>query len=416
MTAAAAELTALLQNFDQNAHRGTDLSLEPTLALLERLDRPQDKFPPIVHVAGTNGKGSTSAFTRSIAEAVGMRVHMSTSPHLVRINERVRLAGTLIDDDYLLDCCQRAAKATEGLVVSYFELTFAAAALAFSEVVADLLVLEVGLGGRLDATNIVEAPAVSVITPVSFDHQAILGKTLGQIAWKKAGIIKQNCPVVSAAQESDAAGVIAEEAFAKSAPLYFLSQDDIAQVPDNIGLIGAHQRANAALAIKAMSVFQGHPINADIIESGTQNVYWPARMQRLKNGPLTEQLNGKAVWVDGGHNPHAARALADILRTFDGETTLILAMLDNKDAAGFLAEFSDLNVNIIACPNISTKSVFPPGDLKQIAERAGLKAMQKDSFEDALSEAAASKADRILICGSLYLAGGALCMNDEAPV
>lgn len=416
MTAAADELAALLGKFDRNAHQGGDLSLGPVRGLLARLGRPQERFPPVIHIAGTNGKGSTAAFIRAMAEAAGLSVHVSTSPHLVRINERVRLAGSLIDDTYFLDCAQRAAAAAEGHTVSYFELTFAAAALAFAETPADLLILEVGLGGRLDATNVVDHPAVTVITPIAFDHMAILGRTIARIAFEKAGIIKQGCPVVSALQHSDAAGVIAEEAFARSAPLHLVSPDEVKRITSPIGLAGSHQKANAALAVKALKVW-GHPaISNDAIVRGIGDVVWPARMQKLRPGPLTDRCAGRDVWLDGGHNAHAATAVSDVLTDLGGRTALVLSLLEGKDAHGYIEALGNFNGRLIACPNAEGHAGCDPAALAAIARSNGLRAEAANTFDDAIALAVSGAEDRVLICGSLYLAGYVLRRNNELPI
>ncbi|MEO0881207.1 MAG: folylpolyglutamate synthase/dihydrofolate synthase family protein [Pseudomonadota bacterium] len=416
MITAASELQALLQTFDRNAHHGGDLSLGPIETVLERLGRPQDRFPPTIHIAGTNGKGSTAAFIRSMAEAAGLRVHVSTSPHLVRVNERVRLAGDLIDDEYFLQCCRRAAKAGTGITTSYFELTFAAAALAFSETPADLLVLEVGLGGRLDATNIIERPAVSVITPIALDHQAILGSTIARIAFEKAGIIKLGCPVVSALQTSDAAGVIAEEAFAKSAPLHTLSPKDIDDIASPIALEGAHQKANAALASKALEVWAHPAITEPAIRTGLQTVSWPARLQKLKPGPLTDQFKDLQIWLDGGHNPHGAAALSDVIAGLPDRSALVFAMLQAKEAKAYLEALSGLDVKLITCPMPAGHAGHSAETLADIGSALGFEAWPASSLNAALWRATELMCQRALVCGSLYMAGAVLEANEEIPI
>ncbi|MEM6410973.1 MAG: folylpolyglutamate synthase/dihydrofolate synthase family protein [Pseudomonadota bacterium] len=416
MTAARAELEALLDSFDKNAHRGGDISLDPIRQILARLGHPQDNFPPVIHIAGTNGKGSTAAFVRSIAEAAGLKTHVSTSPHLVRINERVRLAGSLIQDEYFLECCKRAAMAAKGIQTSYFELTFAAAAIAFAEMSADLLVLEVGLGGLLDATNIIDDPAVSMITPIGLDHQAILGTTIAQIAWKKAGIIKHGRPVVSAVQTADAAGVISEEAFAKSAPLHIVSPEDVAAIDGPVGLLGAHQRENAALAIKALQVWGHSAIDVPPIRNGLAAVSWPARMQKLGSGPLTDQFPGLDLWLDGGHNPHGARALAKIVQDMPGRTALVMSMLEGKDARGFLEALKPATTDLFTMPIPSTYNGFDPEALAELGASLEFRSAASTSLQSALTFALEANFDRALICGSLYTAGLVLDQNDEAPI
>ena len=269
MSRASAELEAALKRFETLYPEKIDLSLERIDILLDRLGRPQDRLPPVIHVAGTNGKGSTCAFTRAMAEAAGLNVHVAISPHLVRFNERIRLAGKLVEDEALIAWLDRVYEAVgPGGQITHFEAAMAAAFLAFSEVSADLLILETGLGGRYDASNMVDHPAVSVLTPIDYDHKTYLGTDLSRIAWEKAGIIKAGCPVVSAAQNFIPAGVIAEEAFALNAPLTVLTPADIASAPQQRALIGEHQAQNAALAAKALEVWGDPRIAKSAVEYG----------------------------------------------------------------------------------------------------------------------------------------------------
>lgn len=392
-----------------------ELSLGRIERLLERLGHPHLRLPPVIHVAGTNGKGSTCAFLRAIIEAAGLSAHVFSSPHLVRFNERVRLAGRLISDDGFADALERVAAALDGDQITHFEATTAAAFLAFSEAPADYLILEVGLGGRFDATNVVRDPALCVITPVDYDHKQFLGDDLAGIGREKAGIIKPGRPVVSAIQDPVVEKVIVDTADAAGAPLQVLSPVDIHAMAPDIALKGAHQRANAALAARALGTLCDARITADAIRQGAKAAQWPARMQRLKDGPLTARAPGKEVWLDGGHNPHAARAVAALLGEMPGETVFVAAMMASKDARGFFAAFGDLAPDVFTCPNSEGHNGAAPQDLAQAARDTGLAAKSFASFDDALKAAAATGAARILICGSLYLAGDVLAANNEPP-
>lgn len=416
MSRASPRLEAALKRFEGLYPETIDLSLDRILRVLDTLGRPQDRLPPVIHVAGTNGKGSTTAFLRAMAEAAGLRVHVATSPHLVRFNERIRLDGQLVEDAPLIAWLDRVHDAVDGGEITHFEATMAAAILAFSEVPADLLILEVGLGGRFDASNVVDQPAVSVITPIDYDHKAYLGSDLSRIAWEKAGIIKAGCPVVSAIQGDVPAGVIAEEAFSLDAPLTVLRPKDMQAIRTPLALRGIHQIANAALAAKALAVW-GHPaINDQAIETGGKTAVWPARFQRLSDGPVTQRVPGIAVWLDGGHNPHAARAVAAELGRGEGPFGLVAAMMAGKDAAGFFSAFRGLESQVFTCPNAEGHNGAPPDILAGAAGQAGLEATACEDFGVALDRAAASGARIILICGSLYLAGQVLEQNAELPV
>ena len=410
------------------------LSTDAILRVLEGLNRPQDRLAPVIHVAGTNGKGSTVAFLRALAEAQGLAVHVDTSPHLIRVNERIRLAGRLIEDDHLEALIERVLAANGGGTLSFYEGMTAAALLAFSEVPADLVVLETGLGGRFDSTNVVDQPAVSVITPIDFDHLDFFLKApvhedpLTQIAWEKAGIIKQGRPVVSAPQANRALAMIEAETHAKGASLKLLGRDAqvsgtdrnftyrgertvLADIP--LALEGPHQVMNAGVALLALEQLKGMDQLHLHAPKGLKSADWPARMHRLSPGPVTERLGARAVWVDGGHNPHAARALA---RKFgeDGPVDLVCAMMASKDAAGFFHAFSGRDVRVFAGP-------MPPGfkgheaaALAAFAHGAGLEAVPYDTIDQALDAVALAPDHRTtLICGSLYLAAMILGANGE---
>ncbi|MEO0465334.1 MAG: folylpolyglutamate synthase/dihydrofolate synthase family protein [Pseudomonadota bacterium] len=392
-----------------------ELSLGRIETLLTKLGNPHHKLPPIIHVAGTNGKVSTCAFLRAMAEAAGLRVHVYTSPHLVRFNERIRIAGDLISDEALVDCLERVKAGLGDGQITQFEATTAAAFLAFSETPADLLILEVGLGGRFDATNIIPTAAVSVISPVDYDHKQFLGDKLEGIAGEKAGIIRPSVPVACAVQRPEAAGVIAGEAETRNAPLHVLQRADFEVIGEDLALLGAHQRANAALAAKALRLLDTLEIDADAVRAGAASASWPARMQKLSPGPLVSRAEPADVWLDGGHNPHAARAVAALLSDLLGETVLVCAMMASKDAEGFFAAFSDLSPRVHTCPNSDGHQGRAPEDLADAARRAGLEATGHSSFDAAFRAATDEKPAQILICGSLYLSGDVLEMNRTLP-
>ncbi|MGA9797297.1 MAG: folylpolyglutamate synthase/dihydrofolate synthase family protein [Rhizomicrobium sp.] len=414
-----------------------DLVLDRIERLLAALGHPEKKLPPIIHVAGTNGKGSTCAFTRAMLEAQGLKVHVYTSPHLVHFHERIRIAGHIIGEDELtatLDDCERA---NEGEPITFFEITTAAAFLAFSRHVADALVLEVGLGGKYDATNVIK-PAISVITPVGLDHQEFLGSQLTGIAAEKAGIIKPRVPVVVGPQDDAARDVIMRRADALSAPAFFFGQDYFAHgehgrmvYQDGDGLLdlplprlpGSHQIENAAGAIAALRHAHKGWAREDAVEQGLRHVEWPARLQRLTKGPLVALApKGAEVWLDGGHNPHAANAVAQAMADFEERAEkplyLICGMLRTKDSEGFFAPFRGLARHVTTVTIDGEDASRGAGELYDMARAAGLEASPADDLEDAMMQVDAwtrgrqrDSAPRILICGSLYLAGKVLAEN-----
>jgi dihydrofolate synthase/folylpolyglutamate synthase len=412
-----------------------DLSLGRMHRLCTALGEPQRKLPPVVHVAGTNGKGSTVAFLRAIAEAAGLRVHVFSSPHLVRFAERIRLAGALISDAHLAGVLERVEQANAGEAITFFEITTAAALLAFSEVEADLCLLEVGLGGSLDATNVLERPALSVIAPVDHDHREFLGDTITAIAGEKAGIIKRGAPVVVGRQSEEAFAVIEARAMALGAPLTAMGVEFdawsergrlIVQTPDRLldlplpSLAGPHQIDNAGLAVMAALQLPEARIDENAISRGIASTVWPARMQRLTRGPFGEQAQaaGADLWLDGGHNPHAAAALARTIGDMaarDGRpVAVICGLLANKDADGFFAAFRDLQPRIIAVP-FEADTASPPARLVEAAARTGLKTEIAGSALEALETVLAGDGPppHIVICGSLYLAGEVLAASKE---
>ncbi len=406
-----------------------DLNLERMLRVCEALGRPQDRLPPTVHVAGTNGKGSTIALLRAMAEADGLTVHVYTSPHLVRFAERIRVAGHLISDHDLAYTLSRVEQANAGLPLTFFESTTAAAFLAFSETPADLLLLETGLGGVLDATNIITSPRLTLITPIDYDHQAFLGDTLTLIAGEKAGIFKRGTPALSARQAEEAATVLERRALQLSISLRSAGQDFDAWREDERlvfqdedalydlplpKLAGAHQIDNAALAIKAVLELG---ISPQAIETGLTTAQWPGRLQSLKAGPLFGALKSRAseLWLDGGHNPHAARALRDFidrLQVRDPKPLhLICGLINTKDAAEFFASFEGLDAHI-ACVGFSSDAAIPPADLVSASKAKGLEAHVASSPLEAIRTLPEGPA-RVLICGSLYLVGDCLAMARE---
>ncbi|MGZ8407859.1 MAG: bifunctional folylpolyglutamate synthase/dihydrofolate synthase [Caulobacteraceae bacterium] len=413
-----------------------DLSLSRVERLLEALGRPQDRLPPVIHVAGTNGKGSTCAFIRAIAEAAGLKVHVFSSPHLVRFAERIRLAGVLISDAELARVLAVVEDANAGQPITFFEITTAAALLVFSQTPAGLAVIEVGLGGRWDASNVFkpEAVACSVICPVDYDHKEFLGDDLAVIAGDKAGVIKPGRPVVSARQQDVAAEVIEGEAERMGAPLWTMGQDFDAFAQNGRmvfqdqtgledlpapGLAGAHQIANAGLAIAAVHTLNDRRFTHEALAKGVASATWPARMQRLTAGPYGRRATarGADLWLDGGHNPHAARALADTLASLaqDGRpVTLICGLLKNKDAVGFFGAFAELRPRILAIP-FAHDAAADPQVLAQTALAAGLMAQVAENLDAALD--AAFEADgpppHVVIGGSLYLAGEVLAAAPE---
>jgi len=407
---------AALDRFKGQYPEKIELSLGRIERLLAALGDPHLKLPPTIHVAGTNGKGSTTAFMRAMSEAAGLKTHVFTSPHLVRFNERIRLAGNLISDEVLVDVLERTHDALGGGEITHFEATTAAAFLAFHEHDADILLLEVGLGGRFDATNIIGPPALSVITPIDYDHKAFLGTDIAKIAWEKAGIIKPGTPVLSAIQRKVCDDVIAAEAKKLEVPFYRLKAHFVDAMPQDLSLMGKHQRANAALAGMAMQLFGNSTgISQDAIFEGARSAVWPARMQQLSDGSVTDMASGVDVWLDGGHNPHAARAIADYLAELPGKTVLVSAMMASKDAAGYFAEMVRAASHVFTIENAGRHAGAAPEDLAKAARLVGFEAEAVGTFQAAMEKAAALNPDRILICGSLFLAGEVLAANDEVP-
>ena len=418
-----------------------DLSLDRIGRILAALDHPERRLPPVVHVAGTNGKGSTIAFARAMLEAAGRRVHVYTSPHLVRFNERFRLGapggGKLVSDEELAVALAECERANDGAPITVFEIETAAAFLLFARHPADVLLLEVGLGGRLDATNVIAHPLVSVITPISLDHAEFLGDKLAGIAAEKAGIIKRAVPVVVGPQPPTALTVIERRAASLRAPLHVAGEHWNAHeergrlvYQDDDGLLdlpaprlpGRHQFDNAGMAIAALRVaMKGLPLAA--FESGLLKADWPARLQLLSHGQLAARAPaGSELWLDGGHNADGGRAIAAALGDFEERVprplVLVVGMLASKDCEGFLRNFAGLARRLIAVPIPRQEKSLPADVVADTARALNIPAESRESIAAALAAIARFDLDpppRILIAGSLYLAGEVLALNGTPP-
>ncbi|MEH3121326.1 MAG: bifunctional folylpolyglutamate synthase/dihydrofolate synthase [Sphingomonas phyllosphaerae] len=413
------------------------LGLDRITRLLARLGDPHHALPPIFHVAGTNGKGSTCAFLRGALEAAGHRVHVYTSPHLVRFNERIRITGRLIDDAALAALLAEVLDQADGIGASFFEITTAAAFLAFARTPADACVIEVGLGGRLDATNVLPAPIACGIAALGIDHQAFLGDSLEKIAAEKAGIAKAGAPLVTMHYPPGIAAPIARAAATCGAPWYALDEawrftvaGDRLHYSDAVGALdlplpalpGAHQSANLALAVAMLRHQSTVSVPASAIGVAATATRWPARLQRLSSGPLTFGLGPVPVWLDGGHNPSAGQAIAASLARLtdhaaDRPLTVVLGMLANKDATGFLTPFAHAIGDLVAVP-VPGHACHAPGGLLAVAARLGVPRCETaPDIPSALTLIAArpTQPEAMLIAGSLYLAGEVLSANDEAP-
>jgi dihydrofolate synthase/folylpolyglutamate synthase len=413
-----------------------DMGLGRIERLLGQLGHPERKVPPVIHVAGTNGKGSVCAFARAMLEAQGLKVHAYTSPHLVNFRERIRLAGQIIDEGELCATLEECERVNDGQPITFFEITTAAAFLAFSRHPADVLILEVGMGGKTDATNVVARQHICVITPVGLDHQEYLGVTIADVAAEKAGIIRAGVPLVVGPQDDAPLDVITRRADALGAPLSVFGQDFFAHqehgrmvYQDEAGLldlplprlIGRHQIENAAVAIATLRA--GGWGKDAAIEKGLREVQWPARLQRLTRGPLFDTApEGAEIWLDGGHNPHGAaaiaRAVADFEERSDKPLYLVCGMLATKDAVGFLSAFRGLARHVTTITIPDEELSLGAGSLYDAARASGLEASPADDLDDAMLQISAwSRArpeqgpPRILICGSLSLAGRVLQEN-----
>jgi dihydrofolate synthase / folylpolyglutamate synthase len=419
-----------------------DLSLERLMRLLARLDHPEQRLPPVIHVAGTNGKGSTIAFLRAALEAAGRRVHAYTSPHLVRVNERFRLGevggGVLVTDEELADVLSECESANAGAPITVFEMMTAAGLLLFCRHPADVVLLEVGLGGRLDATNVVERPCATVITSISRDHTEYLGDSLVKIAAEKAGILKPDVPAIVAPQSDEARGVIERQATRLGAPLimagaqWAVSEEHGRLVyQDEAGLLdlpaprlyGRHQFDNAGTAIATLRSLDGWRLALSAFETALTTAQWPARLQRLTQGRLLGLVpQDSELWVDGAHNPDAGRAIASALADLEERVTrplvLVVGMLATKDCDGFLQNFAGLARRVIGVP-IHQERTLAPAAIAAAAQRAGIPADFAASIDAALNAVGAlglAPGPRIMVTGSLYLAGELLAANQTPPL
>ncbi|MEM1430599.1 MAG: folylpolyglutamate synthase/dihydrofolate synthase family protein [Pseudomonadota bacterium] len=423
---------ALLHRMTELHTRKIDLSLDRSFRLLADLGDPHTRVPPVVHIAGTNGKGSTLAMIRAGLEGAGEEVHTYTSPHLVRFHERIVVRGAPIGEPALVDILSRTLEANGDEPITQFEATTCAAFLAYAETPADTLLLEVGLGGRADTTNVVEAPRLCVITPVDMDHQSFLGESLALIAGEKAGILKRHVPCVVARQREEALAVIEARAERLGVPLMvhgqhwhvwtergrlvFQDERGLLDLPLPV-LPGPHQIENAGTALAALRAL-GH--GEDACAAALQNTVWPARMQRLASGPLPARLPDGELWLDGGHNPHAATAMAATIRERAAETGdrrplyLVFALQGARDAAAVLAPFVGLADHLIAVPVPDEPASHDPEGLASIARGIGISAAPADDVETALQDIRRSEPRaRVLIFGSLYLAGDVLSRQEQ---
>ncbi len=421
------DVQAQLDRLSKLSPAGDRLGLDRIAQLLDRLGRPQDALPPVFHIAGTNGKGSTVAFLRAALEASGHEVHVFTSPHLVRFNERIRVAGRLIDDDALAGLLTEVLDASPGIEPSFFEVATAVALLAFARTPADATILEVGLGGRLDSTNVIERPLMTGVTNLALDHQQFLGEGLTDIAAEKAGIAKRGVPLVTQLYPpavGDRINAVARErgaiwrprggtwdAIARQGKLRYVDDKGTLDLPVP-RLPGRHQAMNAALAVAMLRHQNALRVPLTALNAAMGWADWPARLQRLSAGPIVGQ---REIWLDGGHNPSAARQVAAFAKhEFDDGKPLhvVFASLASKDPPGMLEPFKGLVERVHTVP-IGSHASFAPGGLVDIAGGLGFAAQAHDSFQDAL--AAIPDEARVLIFGSLYLAGEVLAANDQVP-
>lgn len=402
-----------------------DLTLDRVWRLLAALDNPQDRLPPVIHIAGTNGKGSTQAMIRAGIEGAGKSAHAYTSPHLARFHERIRVAGELISEPDLVAVLDECYAANDGETITYFEITTCAALLAFARSPADFTLLEVGLGGRLDATNVIARPALSIITPISMDHEQYLGDTLAKIAGEKAGIIKRGVPVVVGPQPDEVMEVIEATAARLGAPLIahgqhwhvreehgrlvFEDETGLCDLPLP-NLLGGHQIQNAGAALAALRHLN---LGEAAYEAAVTNAYWPARMQRLKTGPLTEMAPQVELWLDGGHNPAAGKVLADLLARLPVRPThLICGMLNTKDVSGYLRPLAGQAASLTAVSIPGEVNTLSAEQTAAAARVVGLASCTAPDVATALAGIVSTDPSaRVLICGSLYLAGNILREN-----
>lgn len=439
------EAERIIERLMQLHPKGFDLSLDRITRLLEKLGNPHKRLPPVIHVAGTNGKGSVTAFSRALLEAAGLAVHVHTSPHLVNWNERYRIGvpggqGHLVEDAMFADALARVEAANNGQHITVFEILTAVTFVLFAEQPADVVILEVGLGGRFDATNVIANPAVSIIMPISLDHQAYLGDRVELIAAEKAGIMKSGSPVVIGHQEYDAAlDVLIATAERLKCPTAVYGQDFSAHeeygrlvYQDEFSLVdaplprlpGRHQLANAAAAIRAVKA-AGFEVTERMIDKAMTSVEWPGRLQRITQGRIFDLApKGSEIWIDGGHNPGAGEVIAEAMAGFEEKRArplfLIAGMINTKDQVGYFKAFADIAEYVFTVPIHGSDAAIDPVVLAHAVFDAGLTAAPTSSIEEALEELSKrldpnKPAPRILIGGSLYLAGNALALNGTPP-
>ena len=438
MTAeSAASVDAVLKRFLGLHPKLIDLSLERMRRLLKALGDPQDSLPSVIHVAGTNGKGSTIAFMRACLETAGYRVNVFSKPHLIRFNERIRLAGDLIEDAMLTNLLEECERVNAGQSITYFEITTAAAFLAFARHPTDATLIETGLGGRFDASNVLEAPAVTAITPVSLDHQHFLGDTVAAIAFEKAGIFKAGRPAVLARQSAEAAAVLEDRARALGAPLFRFGHEwRSAETETGLryegrrwrldlpapALLGPHQYDNAGTALAALDCLAGFDFTPQALAEGMRSVEWPARLERLRRGALVDLLpSGWELWLDGGHNQAGGEALGVMARRWqDRPLKLVFGMLESHDAEAFLRPLAPFVAGAVTVAVPDEASSRSAENAAAAAAAVGIDAEPAADTAMAIRRVAIGAPGRVLICGSLYLAGSVLAQNstgaDGAPV
>lgn len=411
-----------------------DLSLDRMLPLLEKLGNPQDHLPPTIHVAGTNAKGSTIAYLRAFLEAAGKTVHVYNSPHLVRFNERIRLASKLVDTRTLNAALEEVEAINGGEGITFFEVTTVTAFKLFAETPADFLLLETGMGGTYDTTNVVKHPLGTIITPVDYDHQGFLGRTIAEIASNKAGILKRGSKSVMGIQRDEGRKVLERAAHrlgtrplwqgedfhgtSEDGRLVYTDEQGMLDLPPP-ALLGPHQFDNAALAIAAARHF-GLPVSEKDFAEGLRRVTWPARMQPIRTGKLRDLLpSGHELWLDGGHNTHGAKALARTIAEFDrarpAPLVLIMGMMNTRDPGEFLEAFLEFKPQVLALTIPGEQNAHPAAHIVSRAGEVGLAARPMRSITSALKAAAEVANARVLICGSLYLAGDVLARNGTPP-
>lgn len=435
----------LLQEMHKLHPKLIDLSLDRIHGLLEKLGNPHENLPPVIHIAGTNGKGSVLAFLTAILEAHGDKVQRFSSPHLVSFHERINLPlekdsqfeTSPIPEDQLVDVLQRTKDVNGDDPITFFEITTAAAFLAFSETKADWCLLETGLGGRLDSTNVIASPAATILSPISIDHTKFLGESIREIAREKIGILKPNSPVFIGLQEAEPLELIEQRAAEISAPSYIRGQDYdvyaqrgrlVYSSPDALfdlplprNMLGRHQIENAGLALCVAQHLLKERLNPDALATAMKTAHWPARMQRLQAEDYSPHLRQEdELWLDGGHNPAAALVLADILGDLEERVSrplhIIIGMMDGKDVRGFLKEFLGLASQVIAVPIPGEENAMNPDRLADLACEMGFESESAATLDDALQISAEGRHEgvRVLICGSLYLAGYVLSLQETS--